>query len=155
VIGQIERPKRRPPDPRTEFTVVDPVVCGGDADMISALNRALVARGKIKEIADIMVRTQAESADAFAHSMGTLLTMEGLLDLQQAGTLGRRGEINHIMLASPDINLDLFRTQLARLSPRIRKEDLPPRLRGRQGVPRVLNHRGGRSAGRRGEHDGA
>ncbi|MCO8146126.1 alpha/beta hydrolase [Rhodovulum tesquicola] len=69
-----------------------------------------------------MAGTRAESADVFAHSMGTLLTMEGLLDLQQAGTLGRRGEINHIMLASPDIDLDLFRTQLAQLPPRIRKK---------------------------------
>ncbi|MCO8146125.1 alpha/beta hydrolase [Rhodovulum tesquicola] len=44
VIGQIERPRRLPPDPRTEFTVVDPVVHGGDADMISALNRELASR---------------------------------------------------------------------------------------------------------------
>lgn len=184
VVGQIERPTRLPPDPRTHFTVVEPVVYSGDAAFVADINRALaarpagqrrlllfvhgynntpsdallrlaqfmedteyagvailftwasaastsryvydlnsalIARGKIKEIADLMVRTRAESADVFAHSMGTLLTMEGLVDLQQAGTLGRRGEINHIVLASPDIDMDLFRTQLNQLPLAIRQ----------------------------------
>lgn len=111
------------------------------------LNSTLVAREKIKEIADIMVRSKPESADVFAHSMGTFLTMEGLLDLQQAGTLGKRGEIGHIMLAAPDIDLDVFRTQLRQLSPTIRKkmyvlvskDDKALRLSSRiaGGVPRV------------------
>lgn len=208
--GQLERPKRLPPDPRTEFAVVDPLLYGNDAAMIAAINRelaarpkgqrdlllfvhgynntasdallrlaqfvedtgfqgvpilftwasaastsryvydlnsALVARGKIKQIADIMARTNAESADIFAHSMGTFLTMEGLIDLQQAGTLGRRGTINHIMLASPDIDIDLFRTQLGQLPPTIRqriyllvsRDDRALRVSSRiaGGVPRV------------------
>lgn len=111
------------------------------------LNSTLVAREQIKEIADIMVRSKAESADVFAHSMGTFLTMEGLLDLQQAGTLGKRGEIGIIMLAAPDIDLDVFRTQLRQLSPAIRKkmyvlvskDDKALRLSSRiaGGVPRV------------------
>lgn len=79
-----------------------------------------MARGKVRQITDIMVRTNAESSDVFAHSMGAFLTMESLVYLQQAGTLGRRGTINHIMLASPDIEIDLFRTQLSQLSPAIR-----------------------------------
>ncbi len=111
------------------------------------LNSTLVAREKIKEIADIMARSKPESADIFAHSMGTFLTMEGLLDLQQAGTLGTRGEIGLIMLAAPDIDLDVFRTQLRQLSPAIRKkmyvlvskDDKALRLSSRiaGGVPRV------------------
>jgi esterase/lipase superfamily enzyme len=210
VVGQLERPKQLPPDPRTEFAAVDPVVYADDASIVAALNRelatrprgerklllfvhgynntpsdallrlaqfvedtgfqgvpilftwasagsaaryvydlnsALVARGKIKQVADIMVQTNAESSDVFAHSMGTFLTMEGLVDLQQAGTLGRRGEINHIMLASPDIDIDLFRTQLSQISPAIRermyllvsKDDSALRVSSRiaGGVPRV------------------
>lgn len=210
VIGQLERPEQLPPDPRTEFTVVDPLLYGNDAAMVSAirrelaerprgqrdlllfvhgynnttsdallrlaqfvedtkfqgvpilftwasaasapryvydLNSALIARGKIKQIADIMARTGAESVNIFAHSMGTLLTMEGLVDLQQAGTLGRRGTINHIALASPDIDIDLFRTQLGQLSPAIREkiylfvsqDDRALRVSSRiaGGVPRV------------------
>ena len=34
---------------------------------------------------------------------------------QMSGQLGRRGHIDHIMLASPDIDIDLFRTQIGLL----------------------------------------
>ncbi|WPL19227.1 hypothetical protein Thiowin_04337 [Thiorhodovibrio winogradskyi] len=210
VVGQLERPKQLPPDPRKEFAIINPTVYRTDASFIAEidrelatravgqrtlllfvhgyntttsdallllaqfvddtgfqgvpvlftwasaakleryvydLNSALIARGKIKDMADILVRTQAESVNIFAHSMGTFLTMEGLVDAQQAGTLGRRATINHIILAAPDIDLDLFRTQLAQLAPAIRKKmfllvskddialNLSRRIAG--GVPRV------------------
>ncbi|MCE6967934.1 alpha/beta hydrolase [Cereibacter sphaeroides] len=83
------------------------------------LNSALVARVKLKELASILGRTKADGMDIFAHSMGTFLTMEGLVDAQQAGTLNRRGRIDSIMLASPDIDIDLFRTQVGLLPPAI------------------------------------
>ena len=79
------------------------------------LNSALVARGKIKEMTDVLAKTRAADVDLFAHSMGTFLTMEGLVDAQQEGRLGARKTINHIMLASPDIDIDLFKTQLSLL----------------------------------------
>jgi esterase/lipase superfamily enzyme len=186
VVTQLERPTRLPPDPRTEFTVVDPVVYSADTAFISEvrrdlatwplgqrrilffihgynntasdavlrmaqfvedtgfegvpvlltwasaanvsryvydLNSALVARSKLKEITDILERTGAESVDIFAHSMGAFLTMEGLVAGAQAGRLERRASrINHIVLASPDIDLDLFRTQLVQLPPSIREK---------------------------------
>lgn len=185
VLGDLERPKRLPPDPHTEFTIVNPTVYRTETSFIAEINRelatrpagrralllfvhgynnttsdallrlaqfvedtgfqgvpvlftwasagkleryvydlnsALIARGKLKEMADILVRTRGESLDIFAHSMGTFLTMEGLVDAQQAGTLGRRRTINHIMLAAPDIDLDLFRTQLAQIAPAIREK---------------------------------
>ena len=71
------------------------------------LSTALVVCGKIKEMSDILNRTDAESADLFAHSMA-FLTMEGLVDMQQAGLLGHRKTINHIMLASSDVDIDFF-----------------------------------------------
>ena len=182
VVGQVERPKRLPPDPRTEFAVVDPVVYRDDASFVSEINRelarrppgerkvlifvhgfnnstsdailrlsqfvedtgyqgvpvlftwasanqlsryvydlnsALVARSKLKIMANVLLQTRAESVDILAHSMGTFLTMEGLVDAAQAGTLGKRAQINHIMLASPDIDVDVFRTQIAQLPPAI------------------------------------
>jgi esterase/lipase superfamily enzyme len=79
------------------------------------LNSALVARVKLKEMADMLVRTRAEGVDIFAHSMGAFLTMEGLVEAQQTGRLDRGGRIDTIMLASPDIDIDLFRTQIALL----------------------------------------
>ncbi len=182
VTGQLERPSRLPPDPRVEFSVVDPVVYRDDDSFIAEINRelatrppgdrnllvfvhgfnnttsdailrltqfvndsgytgvpvlftwasaasatryvydlnsALVARVQLKDMADILVRTRAEDVDIFAHSMGAFLTMEGLVDAQQAGRLGKRGSINQIMLASPDIDIDLFRSQLSLLPPEV------------------------------------
>jgi len=178
VVGHLERPTRLPPDPRTEFTVVDPVIYRSDASFIAEVNRelakrprgeqklllfvhgynnttsdailrlskfvedtgyqgvpvlftwasaaslpryvydlnsALVARGKVKEMADVLARTRATELDIFAHSMGAFLTMDGLVDAQQNGQTGTRKTINHIMLASPDTDIDLFTTQLAQL----------------------------------------
>lgn len=184
VVGALERPKKLPPDPRTEFTVTDPVIYRSDASFISEINRelakrppgqrtlllfvhgynnttsdailrlsqfvedsgyqgvpvlftwasaarapwyvydlnsALVARVKLKEISDILLQTRAESYDIFAHSMGAFLAMEGLVDAAKAGTLGKRGKIDHIVLASPDIDVDLFRSQMGFLPESIRK----------------------------------
>lgn len=83
------------------------------------LNSALVARVQLKNMADILSRARAEDVDIFAHSMGAFLTMEGLVDAEQAGSLDSRNNIDKIVLASPDIDIDLFRTQLALLPPEI------------------------------------
>lgn len=210
VPGTLVRPKNLPPDPRTEFAVVDPVVYPTDQNFITEINRelatrppgerelllfihgfnnttsdailrlaqfvedtdfkgvpvlftwasaasapryvydlnsALVARVKIKDMSDILSQTQAEGINVFAHSMGAFLTMEGLVDAQQAGRLGTRGRIDHVMLASPDIDIDLFRTQIAQLPAPfldkiyvlISKDDAALRVSRRLagGIPRV------------------
>jgi esterase/lipase superfamily enzyme len=210
VTGVLERPTRLPPDPRTEFSIVNPVVYKNDASFIAEVNRelakrppgnrkilvfihgfnntaseavlrlsqfvedtgykgvpvlftwasaakgtryvydlnsVLVARSKLKNIANILNETRAERFDIFAHSMGTFLTMEGLIKQHEAGLLDKRTRIDHIILASPDIDIDLFETQVAELPPSIlrkmylliSKDDAALRLSRRiaGGVPRV------------------
>lgn len=210
VLGELERPRRLPPDPRTDFTAVDPEIYASDRAFVSAidrelakrpaskrsvllfvhgfnntptdsllrvaqfvedsgfegvpvllswasaaratryvfdLNSALIAREKIPEIADILTRTKAQSVDVFAHSMGTLLAMEGLVARQQTGALGKNKRLNTVMLAAPDIDLDLFRTHIAQLPQHTRdvtfllisERDPALRLSSRiaGGVPRV------------------
>jgi esterase/lipase superfamily enzyme len=185
VVGELERARRLPPDPRTEFTVIDPVVFRNDAAFVGELNRALaalprdkrrillfvhgyntttsdailrfaqfvqdsgfegvpvlftwasaaslpryvydlnsalVARVQIKQMARLMSQTKAEGIDVCAHSMGTFLTMEGFVDSQLAGTLDSSGKIDSVILASPDIDIDLFRTQIAILPPAFRSK---------------------------------
>lgn len=210
VVGELERPRRLPPDPRTDFTAVDPVTYDSDRAFIAAidrelarrpankrsillfihgfnntpsdsllrvaqfvedsgfegvpvllswasaaratryvfdLNSALIAREKIPEIANILTRSKAQSVDVFAHSMGTLLAMEGLVGRQQTGKLNTGKRLDTVMLAAPDIDIDLFRTQLAQLPPQARssifllisERDPALRLSSRiaGGVPRV------------------
>ncbi len=185
VLGQLERPARLPPDPRTEFAIINPAVYKTDAAFVAEINRALasrprgerqlllfvhgyntsttdailrlgqfvedtdyqgvpvlitwasaaklsryvydlnsalIARNQLIDIADILKGTRAESVDIFAHSMGTFLTMEGLVNAQQLDRLSKSVPIDNIMLAAPDIDIDLFRTQIAVLPPAIREK---------------------------------
>lgn len=175
VAGELERPRKLPPDPRTEFAIVDPMVYATDDAFIAAVNRelrnipkgnrdvllfvhgynnttsdallrlaqfvedsgfqgvpvlfdwasagkitryvydmnsAMIARPRIQQLSKILARTNAEGYDIFAHSMGALLTMEAMLDLMKTGQFNTKGRLQTIILASPDIDMDLFRSQL-------------------------------------------
>jgi esterase/lipase superfamily enzyme len=50
-----------------------------------------------------------------AHSMGTWLTMEAMRERSIAGSPDLNGKLGTIMLAAPDIDLNVFRGQIARL----------------------------------------
>ncbi len=176
VIGKLERAVQMPPDPRTEFAVVDPTVYATDQAFISAvnaelakrpkgerdllvfvhgynnttsdavlrlaqfvndsgyegvvmlfdwasagklsryvydLNSTLVARGFLAEINSILLRTQVENYDILAHSMGGFLTMEAIRDAVKDNKLNKSGKLQNVVLASPDIDMDLFRTHMA------------------------------------------
>ncbi|WP_245910976.1 alpha/beta hydrolase [Pelagimonas varians] len=178
VSGELNRPMRLPPDPREEFTVVDPVrydahsafvrdvnaelasrppgereimffVSGYNTttshsvlrlaqfvedsgykgvpvlfDWASAgslrryvydLNSALIARSAMTDIQTILGKTHVEGVTMFGYSMGGLLVMEGLNEMALLGTLNRTGKLKGIILASPDIDMDLFRTQISRI----------------------------------------
>ncbi|MGD9293566.1 MAG: alpha/beta hydrolase [Roseobacter sp.] len=175
VTGQLERPKRLPPDPRSEFAIVEPTIYANDNafirhvndelaklppgrrdilffvhgynnttsdavlrlaqfvedtqfdgvpilfDWASAaslsryvydLNSALIARPKVEQLVQILGRTTADNYNIFAHSMGSLLVMETSVLLARANSLNRLGRLRTVVLASPDIDMDLFRIQL-------------------------------------------
>ncbi|MEO1678739.1 MAG: alpha/beta hydrolase [Pseudomonadota bacterium] len=180
-IGRLERPRSLPPDPRTEFAVVDPTIYTQDRAFLDALNRelaqrspdqrdvlffvhgynttastailraaqfvedtgfqgvpvlftwasagriseyvydmnsALIARPKLLQAGDLVSQSIAKGYFVFAHSMGGFLTMEGLVDAVQEGELDfNDGSLEGIVLASPDIDLDLFRSQIQQLEP--------------------------------------
>lgn len=50
--------------------------------------------------------------DILAHSMGTLLTLETLRQAAIRGDGGFGGKLRDVMLAAPDVDLDIFRTQM-------------------------------------------
>ena len=180
--GQLERPRRLPPDPRTEFAVVEPTIYATDQAFVNSLNRelrkspkgqrtvlffvhgynnttsdavlrlaqfvedtgfmgvpvlfdwasagrvaryvydlnsALVARPRLPEISAILERSDAEQVDVFAHSMGAFLVMEAIRDAVQSGRLNASGKLQRVILAAPDIDMDLFRAQLEQIGKRI------------------------------------
>ena len=53
--------------------------------------------------------------DIFAHSMGNWLTLETLRQIAIANDTKTLNRLKSIVLASPDVDMDVFRTQIARL----------------------------------------
>ena len=80
------------------------------------LNSALTARPQFGELAALLARANVSGFDVFAHSMGAFLTMEGVLNLELQGKFNRRGRLKTLVLASPDIDIDLFESQLAQMN---------------------------------------
>ena len=76
------------------------------------INSALVARPEFGQLATLLNQTNAEGFDVFAHSMGSFLTMEGALQLDLQNRLKPQGRLRTIVLASPDIDIDVFTSQL-------------------------------------------
>ncbi|MGE4326487.1 MAG: alpha/beta hydrolase [Pseudodonghicola sp.] len=178
VSGAVERPRVLPPDPRTQFAVVEPEVYETDTAFIRAINAELAkrpakdrsilffvhgynmtmsdavlrvgqfvqdsgftgvpvvfswasagreshyvydinstlsARHMLDQASELLTRTNASGFDVFAHSMGGFLTMEVMVQSGLSGTLDSSGKLNNIMLAAPDIDIDVFRSQLAQI----------------------------------------
>ncbi len=73
-----------------------------------ALAQALVDLGDVPDIGRIHI---------LAHSMGTWLTMEALRQDAIAGKPDLNGKLGDVMLAAPDIDVSVFRNQIAKLDP--------------------------------------
>ncbi len=184
VTGELTRPKRLPPDPRTEFAIIEPTIYNSENAFVASvnaelanrnrgerdilffvhgynnttsdallrlgqfvedtnfegvavlydwasaaqlsryvydLNSALIARSGVADIGNILARTNAEGYDVFAHSMGGFLIMEALRDQAARGTFNTSGRLQNIILASPDIDLDLFTVQLEEIDTNLEK----------------------------------
>ncbi len=94
----------------------------------------------------IAAAAKPKSIILLAHSMGTLLTMETLRSLSLEGDNALVSMIDPLVLAAPDIDTDVFRTQLASLTTRpksivvlVSEEDKALRISGelRGGKSRV------------------
>jgi esterase/lipase superfamily enzyme len=62
----------------------------------------------------MLARTRAKSIDIIAHSMGTWVTMEALRQLAIEGNRDLNGKLGNVVLASPDIDVDVFKKQMIR-----------------------------------------
>jgi esterase/lipase superfamily enzyme len=77
------------------------------------LNSTISARPQFSKAADILAKSKASGADVFAHSMGSMLVMEAIVAANLAGSFNPTGRLNSVTLASPDIDIDVFRSQLS------------------------------------------
>ncbi len=79
---------------------------------------AIFARGGLAKTLRIAAAAKPESIIVLAHSMGAFLTMDALRTLALSGDSAVVGKVDALILAAPDIDGDVFRSQLASLTTR-------------------------------------
>jgi esterase/lipase superfamily enzyme len=69
----------------------------------------------LKLLQDVAATPGVGRVHILAHSMGTWLTMETLREAALSGSPDLNGRLGNVMLAAPDIDLSVFKQQVARL----------------------------------------
>ncbi|KQZ99496.1 hypothetical protein ASD64_14210 [Mesorhizobium sp. Root157] len=75
---------------------------------------ANAARDDLEATLRMLAKTKVKSIDIIAHSMGTWVTMEALRQLAITGDRDLGGKLGYVVLASPDIDVDVFKKQMIR-----------------------------------------
>ncbi|CAN7579243.1 alpha/beta hydrolase [Mesorhizobium sp. LjRoot246] len=75
---------------------------------------ANAARDDLEATLRMLAKTKVKSIDIIAHSMGTWVTMEALRQLAITDDRDLGGKLGYVILASPDIDVDVFKKQMIR-----------------------------------------
>jgi esterase/lipase superfamily enzyme len=78
------------------------------------LNSATAARDGLEHTLRLLLRSNAEKVNVLAHSMGNWVTVEAFRQIKISGDLPPTNRIGTIVLAAPDIDIDVFKSQLRR-----------------------------------------
>jgi esterase/lipase superfamily enzyme len=78
------------------------------------LNSATAARDGLEHTLRFLLRSNAEKVNVLAHSMGNWVTVEAFRQIKISGDLLPANKIGAILLAAPDIDIDVFKSQLRR-----------------------------------------
>jgi esterase/lipase superfamily enzyme len=95
---------------------------GGTFDYVHDRESAMWSRDGLEEL--LLALAQSPSGGrihVMAHSMGTLLALETLRMLRASGGEAAMAKIGAVVLASPDIDIDLFTRGIERLGPDAKK----------------------------------
>ncbi len=89
---------------------------GGRAiDYMYDRESATAARDALEATLRLVAQSGAARVDIVAHSMGSWVTMEALRQLAISGDAELGGKLGDVILASPDIDVDVFKSQMARI----------------------------------------
>lgn len=89
---------------------------GGDiSKYVYDINSVLVARDGLASMAQVMDSSAIDHYDLLAHSMGNFLTMEVIREASIRGNARNMAKARNIILAAPDIDVDVFMTQIRRI----------------------------------------
>jgi esterase/lipase superfamily enzyme len=87
---------------------------GSTKDYVYDRESASVARDQLEATLRLLAQSGARRIDIIAHSMGTWVTMEALRQLALTGDRNLSGKLGDVVLASPDIDVDVFKSQMRR-----------------------------------------
>jgi esterase/lipase superfamily enzyme len=87
---------------------------GSTKDYVYDRESASVARDQLEVTLRLLAQSGARRIDIVAHSMGTWVTMETLRQLALSGDRDLGGKLGDVVLASPDIDVDVFKSQMRR-----------------------------------------
>lgn len=87
---------------------------GETADYVYDNNSATAARDRLEETIRLVFASGAEEVSILAHSMGNWVTVEALRQIKISGQNVPLKKLGNIILAAPDIDVDVFKTQLKR-----------------------------------------
>ncbi len=85
---------------------------GRVTDYVYDINSVLGSRDSLLETFRLIARTPARRGDIVAHSMGNFLTVETLRQAAISGVFGNGERLRYVIMASPDIDIDVFETQV-------------------------------------------
>ena len=88
---------------------------GRTVDYIYDNNSATIARDGLEHTLRQLTDAGATRIDIIAHSMGNWVTMEALRQLAITSDRDIAGTLGDVVLASPDIDVDVFKSQLRRI----------------------------------------
>ncbi len=119
---------------------------GRVVDYVYDRDSATAARDALERTLEVAAASGATRVHILAHSMGNWLTVEALRQARIAGNRDFGGRLGEVVLASPDIDVDVFKTQMRRLgrperpfNVLVSKDDRALQMAGRigGGKPRV------------------
>jgi len=82
------------------------------ADYIYDNNSATAARDDLEHTLRLLLASNADQVNILAHSMGNWVTVEAMRQLKISGGLQYPSKFGEIFLAAPDIDVDVFKSQM-------------------------------------------
>ena len=89
-------------------------------DYIYDNNSATAARDDLEHTLRLIGASNADKVNILAHSMGNWVTVEALRQIKISGDLRHASKLGYIFLAAPDVDFDVFKSQLRRFGKPLR-----------------------------------
>lgn len=77
-------------------------------------NSATAARDDLERTIRLVFASNADEVNLMAHSMGNWVTVEALRQIKMTGGLPQTSKFGQLILAAPDIDIDVFKAQMRR-----------------------------------------